>query len=259
MSAHVARAVTIQPLERSVLTPIDYYTSAHRAESPSDAQIVAIELLRPALQKHDGRVLDLGCGDGFLLAEVDRIGDLSARGWELHGADYSPAVLADARRWPYTFEQCNLEEGAPYPDDTFDIVIASQLIEHLYDPDHLLREARRILRPGGQVLLTTPNLQAWYNRALFAAGIQPIFYETSTKSSYIGAGPLARVKRSPDPVGHVRVFNRRALLDLLVSEGFRPVELRGARFERIPATRLDRLFNRFPSLASNLVVLATRP
>jgi len=254
----VAGAVTIGLLERSVLTPIDHYTSAQWAESLHDAQLVAIDLVRPALQMRDGRALDLGCGDGLFLAELDRIGDLSARGWELHGADYSPAVLADARRWPYTFEQCNLEEGAPYPDDTFDLVIASQLIEHVYDPDHLLREARRILRPGGHILLTTPNLQAWYNRALFAAGIQPVFYETSTKSSYVGAGPLTRLKRSPDPVGHVRVFNRRALLDLLVSEGFRPVELRGARFERIPAARMDRLFTRFPSLASNLVVLATR-
>jgi SAM-dependent methyltransferase len=246
-------------VQRSVLTPIDHYTSAHWPESLLEAQMVAIDLLRPALQKHDGRALDLRCGDGLFLAELDRIAALTARGWELHGVDYSPAVLADARRWAYTFEQCNLEEGAPYPDDTFDIVTAGQVIEHVYDPDHLLREVRRILRPGGHVLLTTPNLQAWSNRAQFAAGIQPVFYETSTKSSHVGAGPLTRMKRSPDPVGHVRVFNRRALLDLLASEGFRPVELRGARFERIPglAARLDRLFNRFPSLASNLVVLAT--
>lgn len=254
----VARAITIERVERSVLTPIDHYTSAQWPESLHEPEMVAIDLLRPALQKRDGRALDLGCGDGLFMAELDRIENLSARGWELHGVDYSPAVLADARRRPYTFERCNLEEGVPYPDDTFDIVTASQVIEHVYDPDHLLREARRILRPGGHVVLTTPNLQAWYNRALFAAGIQPVFYETSTKSSHVGAGPLTRMKRSPDPVGHVRVFNRRALLDLLVNEGLRPVELRGARFERIPA-RLDRLFNRFSSLASELVVLAAKP
>ena len=40
--------------------------------------------------------------------------------------------------------------------------------------------------PGGHLIITTPNLQAWYNRILFALGIQPIFYETSTRSTHIG-------------------------------------------------------------------------
>ncbi|MGH2870712.1 MAG: class I SAM-dependent methyltransferase, partial [Solirubrobacteraceae bacterium] len=153
---------------------------------------------------------------------------------------------------------CNLEEGIPYPDDSFDVVSAGEVIEHIYDPDRLLREARRILRPGGHVVLTTPNLQAWYNRALFVAGIQPIFYETSTKSSDIGAGPLKKFKLDSAPVGHVRVFNRTALLDLLASESFRTVDVRGSEFERLPGAiaRMDRWFSRLPSLASNLVVLA---
>jgi SAM-dependent methyltransferase len=190
---------------------------------------------------------------------VDRIADLSARNWELHGVDYSPAALSEARKRPYTFEQCNLEEGIPYPDDAFDVVSAGEVIEHVYDPDRLLREARRILRPGGQVVLTIPNLQAWYNRVLFVAGIQPIFYETSTKSSHIGAGPLKRFKLDSTPAGHVRVFNRAALPDLLVSESFRPVDVRGSEFERLPGAigRIDRWFSKLPSLASDLVVLAT--
>ncbi len=63
-----------------------------------------------------------------------------------------------------------MEEGIPYPDDSFDVVSAGEVIEHIYDPDRLLAETRRVLRPGGHVVLTTPNLQAWYNRALFVAG-----------------------------------------------------------------------------------------
>jgi SAM-dependent methyltransferase len=246
-------------MQRSVLEPIDYYTNPEWPDAPQERQVVAIDLLSPAIGQSEGRILDLGCGNGLFLAELDRRADLSARGWELHGVDYSPAVLADARRRPYTFDQCNLEEGIPYPGNSFDVVTAGEVIEHVYDPDRLLREAHRVLHPGGWLLLTTPNLQAWYNRALFAAGIQPLFYETSTKSTKIGAGAITRLKRGSVPVGHLRVFNRRALIDLLVSEGFRPVALRGAVFEALPEAiqRVDRLFNRRPSLASNLVVLAT--
>lgn len=221
-------------------------------------QVISIELLRDALSRPGGRALDVGCGDGGFLAELDRAGDLAARGWELHGVDYSAAAIGHARDRPYTFEQCNIEEAIPYGDDSFDIVTAGEVIEHVYNPDHLLAEMKRILRPGGRVVLTTPNLHAWYNRVLFPAGIQPIFYETSTKSTLIGAGPLAKFKAAETPVGHIRLLHRRALVDLLESEGLRPLAIRGSIFKRLtgPLGRVDRFFSAFPTFASDLVVLA---
>lgn len=245
-------------VEGSVLQPIDHYANIDWPTALQRRQIAMIELLGSTLDASEGTVLDIGCGDGFFLSELDRLASLSARGWTLHGVDYSSAALEAARARPYEFRRCNLEERIPYPDDTFGVVTAGEVLEHIYDPDRLLREIRRVLRPGGHLALTTPNLQAWYNRALFVAGIQPIFYESSTKSSEIGAGPLVRFKLSPDPVGHVRVFNRRALVDLLQSEGFRVLTVRGSTFDRLPGliSRADCSFARFPSLASNLVALA---
>jgi SAM-dependent methyltransferase len=250
----------ITRVERAALEPIDYYGDAAWPVALQERQVVAIDLLGSVVKGEPGRVLDVGCGDGLFLGELDRHANLSARGWELHGIDFSEGALSRARERPYTFAQCNLEEGIPYPDGTFDLVSAGEVIEHVYDPDALLREAHRVLRPGGSLLITTPNLQAWYNRALFVAGIQPLFYETSTKSTRIGAGAIAKLKRGTVPVGHLRVFNRRALIDLLQSEGFSPVAIRGAVFESLPglARRVDQAFNRLPSLASNLVVLSAR-
>lgn len=244
--------------------PIDYYDFGASGGAPlaalQERQITAIEMLRPVAGPQPGSLLDVGCGDGLFVAEVDERLGLSKRGWSLHGVDFSTAMVQAAGSRPYTFAECNVEDGLPFADESFEIVTAGELIEHVYDPDRLLREVRRVLRPQGHVLLTTPNLQAWYNRALFLAGIQPLFYETSTKSPMIGAGPLRRIKKGTIPVGHLRVFNRRALLDLLESEGFRPLDVRAAAFEAIPPSvrGLDRLFNRWPSLASNLIVLARR-
>lgn len=250
----------ITRVERTAFEPIDYYEDADWPGTLQERQVVAVELLRAVTNGEAGRILDVGCGDGLFLAEFDRRANLSARGWELHGVDFSEGALLKARKRPYTFERCNLEEGIPYPDGSFNVLSAGELIEHVYDPDALLREAHRVLRPGGSLLITTPNPQAWYNRALFVAGIQPLFYETSTKSTRVGAGAIARLKRGSVPVGHLRLFNRRALIDLLQSEGFRTVSVRGAVFESLPGPvkRVDQAFNRLPSLASNLVVLATR-
>jgi SAM-dependent methyltransferase len=251
--------------EASALTPIDYYDPSLGGNGPlarlDERQVTAIAMLGAAINgSSGGRFLDVGCGDGLFLAEVDQRLGLRDRSWALSGVDYSAELIRLASARPYEFQQCNLEQGLPYEDASLDVVTAGELIEHLYNPDGFLAEVGRALRPGGHLLLSTPNLQAWYNRALFLLGIQPLFYESSTKSPLIGAGPLRFIRRGTVPVGHVRIFNRRAILDLLKSEGYDPVSIRGASFPALPAPMraLDRAFNSLPSLASNMVILARR-
>ncbi|NEE21973.1 class I SAM-dependent methyltransferase, partial [Streptomyces sp. SID7499] len=67
--------------------------------------------------------------------------------------------------------------GLPLADGCADAVLFSEILEHLVDPDQALDELRRVLRPGGHLMLSTPNLAAWYNRALLLAGVQPVFSE----------------------------------------------------------------------------------
>ena len=93
--------------------------------------------------------------------------------------------------------------GLPVADGAADVVIMSELIEHLVDPDGAVAEARRVLRPGGSLLLSTPNLAAWYNRGLLAAGIQPVFSEVSLRGVFGRPGRVV--------AGHLRLFTRRAL------------------------------------------------
>ncbi|MGS2612925.1 class I SAM-dependent methyltransferase [Micromonospora sp. LZ34] len=244
---------------------IDYYNAQGWGDEVSTAleprQRIARDLVVATLAGRSGppaTVLDAGCGDGSFLAQLDaQVGD-PAVSWV--GVDYSEHQLAKAAMLPYQFHKCDLGEGIPLPDASVDLVHAAEVIEHLYDPDLLVEECARVLRPGGHLVVTTPNLHAWYNRILFLAGIQPVFHETSSRSTEVGAGPLRRLKQDTRPVGHLRLFNRTALVDLLCREGFRPLTVRGARFPGVPRSLhwLDGAFGRRPSLASILVVLAVK-
>ena len=91
-------------------------------------------------------------------------------------------------------------------------MIMSELIEHLVDTDAAVEEARRVLRPGGILLLSTPNLAAWFNRGLLGLGIQPVFSEVSLRGIYGRPGH--------EVVGHLRLFTRRALVEFLTARGF---------------------------------------
>ena len=100
-----------------------------------------------------GRVdaaLDLGCGDGRLGAELD------AR--ELTAADVSPVALERARGRLPGARLVELEPDAALPlaDNLFDLVLCAETIEHVRDVQLFLSEARRVLRPGGELALTTP-------------------------------------------------------------------------------------------------------
>jgi ubiquinone/menaquinone biosynthesis C-methylase UbiE len=103
---------------------------------------------------HSGdRVLDLGCGQGDLTAVLAEAG-AHPRGVEIAEA----AVRRARRRHPQLrFELAPIDGPLPLQDNTFDVVWASEVIEHVADTARWLSEVRRVLVPGGRLLVTTPN------------------------------------------------------------------------------------------------------
>lgn len=98
-------------------------------------------------------VLDLGCGTGVVTRQLDEVLHPASA---LHGADVSSELLREATRltgssrikWDY------LSAGAlPYPDQSFDAITMHTLLSHVPDPAYILTEARRVLRPDGQLIV----------------------------------------------------------------------------------------------------------
>ncbi|MDH6519280.1 SAM-dependent methyltransferase [Streptomyces sp. SAI-208] len=194
-------------------------------------------------------VLDIGCGDGTAAATAAPL----LTGHRIVGVDWSQDALRRARaRLPYAVRGELTGEGLPFKDSSVDAVLFSEVVEHLVDPDAALDEIRRILRPGGHLMLSTPNLAAWYNRGLLLAGVQPVFSEVSLRAIHGRPGH--------EVVGHLRLYTARALRGFVTAAGFEVVRLAGAPFHGVPRPlrALDRLACARPSLASILLLHARK-
>jgi SAM-dependent methyltransferase len=194
-------------------------------------------------------IVDMGCGDGSALA----VAAAQNPAHRFAGIDWSSDALRRAHALGLTVLRAGVTApGLPVADGAADVVIMSELIEHLVDPDAAVAEARRVLRPGGSLLLSTPNLAAWYNRGLLALGTQPVFSEVSLRGVFGRPGSVV--------AGHLRLFTRRALTEFLAASGFRCVTVAGARYHDVPRPLrlLDLAFCRWPSAASILLVHARK-
>ena len=107
-------------------------------------------------QQKSGRVLDVGCGDGDLVLAVQ------SRGWQAEGIDPDPAAVQFARQRGADVRLGALSDQR-YDSDSFDGIVMNHAIEHVADPVGSLRECHRILRPGGRLILATPNIESYFH------------------------------------------------------------------------------------------------
>jgi 2-polyprenyl-3-methyl-5-hydroxy-6-metoxy-1,4-benzoquinol methylase len=195
------------------------------------------------------RILDVGCGDGF----ATQIAAQRNAGHHFAGLDWAAGSLALARDRGLAVIRAGIDFPAlPIKPGSVDVVVMSEVIEHLVDTDSAVEAVHRVLRPGGSLLLSTPNLAAWYNRALLATGVQPVFSEVSLRSVF--GRPGSQV------AGHLHMFTKRALTEFLEAYGFRCERVVGATYHDVPAPLrpIDRVLCRWPSAASILLVHARK-
>ncbi len=163
------------------------------------------------------RVLDLGCRYGALARAY-------LEGNEVVGVDVDREALAEAAKLGIETHWADVEQPLEFADDSFDVVVAGELFEHLRDPEAVVAEARRVLKPGGTLAGSVPNGYRLKNRIAFLLGRPP----------------------EQDPT-HLQIFSPSDLRELL--RAFSDVELRfvAGRFVRM-----------HPRLLANLIVFSAR-
>jgi SAM-dependent methyltransferase len=109
------------------------------------------------IEKAEGKVLDIGCGNGHLLVL------LKDKGCDVYGVETNhKSASACNQRGFKVF--CGILEDANFPDEFFDAVILSQVIEHLPSPKRTLHEIHRILKQDGKVLIYCPNADSYLSK-----------------------------------------------------------------------------------------------
>jgi 2-polyprenyl-6-hydroxyphenyl methylase/3-demethylubiquinone-9 3-methyltransferase len=148
-------------------------------------------------------LLDLGCGNGALTRT------LASAGFRTVGADASVSGMAMARRAhpDLDWEPQDINEAlAPRLRGNFDVVLAVEVIEHLFLPRRLFGRAAEALRPGGRLVLSTPYHGYLKNLAIAALN-------QSDKHWTVGWDH-----------GHIKFFSRNTLTAMALDQGFRPVD-----------------------------------
>ena len=142
---------------------------AHHATRSSDFVYGGDEradLVRRYVDGPGRRVLDVGCRFGALTRSY-------LDGNEVVGLDVDRIALEEAARLGIETIWADAEEGLPFDDESFDVVVAGELLEHVRDPAGLLADVRRVLRPGGTLVGSVPNAFRLKNRLRVLLGRHP--------------------------------------------------------------------------------------
>src|SRR4051812_18387117 len=106
-------------------------------------------------------LLEVGCGHGNMLLEARN------RGYDVHGLEYSgDAARVANRKLGSDTVRVGAMGGDTFAEDSFDICILADVIEHVRDPADFLRHVRRVLKPGGVTFIATPSTDSWSARLL---------------------------------------------------------------------------------------------
>lgn len=190
-------------------------------------------LLASWTSEEDGRglkMLDVGCGNGAVCEYF------AGLGYGVAGVELSEGGIEAARaRTPGDFRLGSVEDPLPFEDHVFDLVFWGDNVEHLYTPMRTLAEIRRVLKPGGRLLISCPNVGHWRFRAI-----------------YLLRGAMPRNEGHVNPPWeweHIRFFTPAILARFIEAGGFTV-----HRMEGVTDRSVSLFAKRFPTLCAMILL-----
>jgi SAM-dependent methyltransferase len=162
-------------------------------------------------------ILDAGCGNGWLASRYKGLHTVV-------GLELADANLVRIHALGILAVKCNLDAPPlPFADGSFDTVVCSETLEHIFAPDLLLAEIVRVLKPGGRAILTVPNLHSARNRLDMLVGKWTPFVEYRIADD--PNDQLAQVG-----VQHIHHYTFAGMRSMLVKLGYDRIEAKGQSF-----------------------------
>src|SRR5438105_7839847 len=151
------------------------------------AELNQFNILQLVRDRSYAAICDLGCDDGAWTMKLAR----ASRSRDIFGVEIVSERARLARSSGVKVAISDLTDDFPFKDESFDLVHANQVIEHVTDIDHFLSETHRVLRVGGAAVVSTENGSSWHNIFAAVMGWQ-IFSLTNVSGVTRGVGkPLA--------------------------------------------------------------------
>ena len=192
--------------------------------------------IKPNIGADVPKLLSIGCNDGSFESRFVK------KSISVYGIDGDPSAINSATLKGVQAIVGDFSQNLPYQPGMFDVIFAGEVIEHVFDVDKFLDELARVLKPGGYLIITTPNLARLSDRFRFLVGISP--KHVAPTHSYLKF--------------HIHPFTLASLRNALTETGFQVISCH---------TNCVRLFGvydsyligkAFPSLGNSLIVAARR-
>lgn len=209
-----------------------YFKTLYR-DTMSRAYSTAYEHIATTINA-DSALLDCGASDGHTFDVLRSEYGLLVE--QYSGIEWSKALVHKGKEKGLDITQGDLNKVLPYETDRFSCIYGLSVLEHLLNPCHYLRECHRVLRPGGRIVLLTPNISTYFTIALLAVGKMPSSGPHPDSNELLRSEEVFKVSSDtlqPDTEidtpshRHLVVFSYRILHKYLQMTGFKNVVGRG--------------------------------
>jgi SAM-dependent methyltransferase len=246
----------VNPYRTRIGTTVRAYLLRLWTEAESAYRKKILEIVARA---QPAALLDLGCHDGSWTSQL-----VAASGGTVQrvaGVEVVESARRDAERRGIEAVAANLNERLPFADESFDLVHANQVIEHVLDLDLFVGEIARLLRPSGRAVVCTENLASWHNVGALVFGYMPFSLTNISKKGAIG-NPFNLASTPADELEtswfHTRVLTAIGIEQLFRLHGLDVVERFASGYHPLPPKLAQRVARRDVRHAAFIGVVAEK-